>query len=48
MAVGTAGNVGVAAGAVAPQAKTIIVPTDKTVMVRKLRNERFVIVITFN
>ena len=47
IAVGTAGRVGVAAGSVTPQAKTIIVPTDKTIMVRKLRDERFVIVITF-
>ena len=47
VAVGTAVKVGEAVGAVVPQAKTIIVPIDKTIMVRKLRDERFVIVITF-
>ena len=29
------------------QAEAIIVPTDKTIIVRKLRDKRFVIVITF-
>ena len=47
VAVGTAGKVGVAAGEVDAQAEAIIVPTDKTIIVRKLRDKRFVIVITF-